>query len=49
MAVNFTSINTKMGSLLAFKIKGTQGPLAPAEQIQEFVYTFSVRERVGAS
>ena len=33
--VNFTSINTKMGSLLTFKIKGTQGSLAPAEQIQE--------------
>jgi len=33
--VNFTSINTKMGSLLTFKIKGTQGPLAANEQIQE--------------
>ena len=33
--VNFTSINTNMGSLLTFKIKGTQGTLAVNEQIQE--------------
>ena len=40
--VNFTSINTKMGSLITFKIKGTEGPLAPAEQIQEiFVHMVS--------
>jgi hypothetical protein len=33
--VNFTSINTKMGSLITFKIKGTEGSLADTEQIQE--------------
>ena len=33
--VNFTSINTKMGSLITFKIKGTEGTLAETEQIQE--------------
>ena len=43
--VNFTSINTKMGSLLTFKIKGTQGALAPAEQIQE-IFTHLVSESV---
>ena len=43
--VNFTSINTKMGSLLTFKIKGTQGSLAPAEQIQE-IFTHLVSESV---
>ena len=43
--VNFTSINTKMGSLLTFKIKGTQGPLLPAEQIQE-IFTHLVSESV---
>ena len=43
--VNFTSINTKMGSLLTFKIKGTQGPLAEAEQIQE-IFTHLVSESV---
>ena len=40
--VNFTSINTKMGSLITFKIKGTEGPLIAAEQIQEiFVHMVS--------
>ena len=40
--VNFTGNNTKMGSLITFKIKGTEGPLAPAEQIQEiFVHMIS--------
>ena len=33
--VNFTGTNTKMGSLIVFKIKGTQGAIATAEQIQE--------------
>ena len=33
--VNFTSITTKMGSLITFKIKGTEGTLAETEQIQE--------------
>ena len=39
--VNFTSINTKMGSLITFKIKGTEGALASAEQIQLFVHLVS--------
>ena len=40
--VNFTSINTKMGSLITFKIKGTEGPLVAGEQIQEiFVHMIS--------
>ena len=43
--VNFTSINTKMGSLLTFKIKGTQGALAPAEQIQE-IFTHLTSESI---
>ena len=34
-----------MGSLLTFKIKGTQGPLLPAEQIQE-IFTHLVSESV---
>ena len=43
--VNFTSINTKMGSLLTFKIKGTQGPLAANEQIQE-IFTHLISESI---
>ena len=43
--VNFTSINTKMGSLLTFKIKGTQGALAANEQIQE-IFSHLVSESV---
>ena len=40
--VNFTSTNTKMGSLITFKIKGTEGTLAETEQIQEvFVHLTS--------
>ena len=42
---NFTSINTKMGSLLTFKIKGTQGALAVDEQIQE-IFTHLVSESI---
>jgi hypothetical protein len=33
--VNFTGINTKMGSLITFKVKGNEGSLADTEQIQE--------------
>ena len=43
--VNFTSINTKMGSLITFKIKGTEGTLAETEQIQE-IFTHLVSESV---
>ena len=34
--VNFTGTNTKMGSLITFKLKGTEGSLADTEQVQEF-------------
>ena len=43
--VHFTSINTKMGSLITFKIKGTEGSLLEAEQIQE-IFTTLVSESV---
>ena len=43
--VNFTSINTKMGLLITFKIKGTEGTLAETEQIQE-IFTHLVSESV---
>ena len=43
--VNFTSINAKMGSLITFKIKGTEGPLVAAEQIQE-IFVRMVSESV---
>ena len=33
--INFTGTNTKMGSLITFKVKGTEGPLVTTEQIQE--------------
>ena len=41
-SVNFTSANTKMGSLITFKLKGTEGALLEIEQIQEiFVHLVS--------
>ena len=43
--VNFTGTNTKMGSLITFKIKATEGTLAETEQIQE-IYTHLVSESV---
>ena len=33
--VNFTGINTKLGSLITFKVRGNEGTLAETEQIQE--------------
>ena len=40
--VNFTGSNTKMGSLITFKIRGTEGKFLEAEQIQEiFVHMVS--------
>ena len=39
---SFTGTNTKMGSLITFKIKATEGVLAEAEQIQEiFIHMIS--------
>ena len=35
--VNFTGINTKMGSLITFKVRGAEGTLAETEQIQEIM------------
>ena len=43
--VNFTGTNTKMGSLITFKIKATEGTLAETEQIQE-IFTHLVSESV---
>ena len=43
--VNFTGTNTKSGSLITFKIKGTEGNLATEEQIQE-IMVHLVRESV---
>ena len=41
-SVSFTGTNTKMGSLITFRLKGTEGTLAPAEQISEiFVHLVS--------
>ena len=41
-SVNFSGINTKLGSLITFKLKGTEGAIAPAEQITEiFVHLIS--------
>ena len=37
--VNFSGINTKLGSLITFKLKGTEGAIAPAEQITEIFVT----------
>ena len=35
----FSGVNTKMGSLITFKIKGTEGSLADTEQIEEIITT----------
>ena len=43
--VNFTGTNTKLGSLIVFKVKGTEGTLAETEQIQE-VFVNLVSESV---
>ena len=43
--VNFTGQNTKSGSLITFKIKGTEGSLATEEQIQE-IFVSLVSESV---
>lgn len=43
--VNFTGTNTRMGSLITFKLKGTEGSLAETEQIQE-IFVSLVSESV---
>ena len=43
--LNFTGQNTKMGSLIAFKIKGTEGVLQTTERIQE-IFLHMVSESV---
>ena len=42
---SFTGTNTKMGSLIVFKIKATEGVLAEAEQVQE-IFIHMISERV---
>ena len=42
---NFTGQNTKMGSLITFKVKATEGTLAETEQISE-VFVHLVSESV---
>ena len=44
-SVHFTSTNTKMGSLINFKIRATEGTLATDEQIQE-IFCHLVSETV---
>ena len=39
--VYFTSINTKMGSLITFKIRGNEGKILETEQIEIFVHMVS--------
>ena len=34
-SVSFTGVNSKMGSLITFRLKGTEGAIAEAEQISE--------------
>jgi hypothetical protein len=41
----FSGVNTKMGSLITFKIKGTEGSLAETEQIEE-IFTTLVSESI---
>ena len=38
-SVNFSGVNTKLGSLITFKLKGTEGAIAPTEQITEIFVT----------
>ena len=44
-SVNFSGINTKLGSLITFKLKGTEGAIAPTEQITE-IFCHLVSESV---
>ena len=38
----FSGVNTKMGSLITFKIKGTEGTLAETEQIERNIHYIGV-------
>eukprot|EP00438_Fugacium_kawagutii_P024635 Skav212835 [mRNA] locus=scaffold2466:221373:224323:+ [translate_table: standard] len=44
-SVNFTSTSTKMGSLITFKLKGTEGALDPAEEVQE-IFVHLINESI---
>ena len=44
-SVNFTSVNTKMGSLITFKLKGTDNVIAPAEEVQE-IFVHLINESI---
>ena len=43
--VNFTGVNTKMGSLITFKLKGTEAPLPVGEEVEE-IFTHLISESV---
>ena len=43
--VNFTGVNTKMGSLITFKLKGTEGALPAGEAVEE-IFTHLISEAV---
>ena len=43
--VNFSGLNTKLGSLITFKLKGTEGAIAEAIQITE-IFCHLVSESV---
>ena len=44
-SVSFTGVNSKMGSLITFRLKGTEGAIAEAEQISE-VFCHLVSESI---
>ena len=43
--VNFIGVNTKMGSLITFKLEGTEGALPDGEQVEE-IFTHLISESV---
>ena len=43
--INFNGVNTKMGSLLTFKLKGTNQALQAGEEVTE-IFTHLINESV---
>ena len=43
--VNFTGVNAKMGSLITFKLKGSEGPLPVGDEVEE-IFAHSISESV---
>ena len=43
--INFSGVNTKMGSLLTFKLKGTNQALQAGEEVTE-IFTHLINEAV---